>query len=230
MPRKRRDDLREATYEDIKTAARKLMADQGTAGLSLRGIARELGMTAPALYYYYDNLDSLITTLIVENYHHLADAMESARDAHADQVHRQQLVAVMQAYRRWALEHPIDFQLIYGNPIPGYEAPGDLTVPAASRALSVSAGIIADGLGKGVFHVPVEAAQLPESVCLAFRQIAEERGYKHTPVEAIYLAVIGWTRAQGLISLEIYNSLQPVVGDTEAFYQHQIDTLIHLLE
>lgn len=228
MARVRREALREATFEEIKTTARKLMTQRGTAGLSMRAIARELGMTAPALYYYYTNLDELITTLILEDYHALADAMEQARDQHETGSYRQQLVAVLEAYRQWALDHPIDFQLIYGNPIPGYEAPAQLTIPAASRGLAVPTGIIAAGLAAGEFRLPQETIDLPPSILKAIQQVAEERDYE-TPVEAVYLAVTGWTQVHGLVSLELYDAFQPVIGDTTRFFQRRLQTIIDQL-
>jgi AcrR family transcriptional regulator len=228
MPRKRRDDLRDATTEDIKAAARRLMVEYGTAGLSMRAIARELDMTAPALYYYFKSLDDLITVLIYEDYHAQADAMEAARDATADRSYAEQLMATMDAYRQWALDHPVDYMLISGNPIPGYDAPGELTTPAAARSLAVPLGIIADGMAAGEFSAPPEALNLPEALEHTLSQIAAERGYQ-TPVSAVYLAVVGWTQVQGLVSLELYNATQPVVGDTALFYRHRMQALIDLM-
>ena len=225
MPRKRREELREATIADIKAAARKLMGEHGTAGLSIRAIAREIDMTAPALYYYYDNLDDLVTALIFDDYHALAEAMETARDAAAGQPYRDQLLAVMLQFRQWALEHPVDYMLISGNPIPGYEAPSDLTTPAAARVMAVSVGILADGIAAGEFNVPPEAADLPDTVANALRQIAQERGYD-TPVSAVYLAVSGWAQVHGLVSLELYHATQPVIGDTEAFYHRRLQAIV----
>ena len=133
MAQTRREKQHISTQEEIKQVARRLMAEQGTAALSSRMIAREMGLTAPALYHYFASRDELITALIVDAFNALADALEEARDEAATGSAREQLVQTLLTYRRWALEHPIDFQLIYGNPIPGYEAPRELTVPAAER-------------------------------------------------------------------------------------------------
>ncbi|MBZ0299173.1 MAG: TetR/AcrR family transcriptional regulator [Anaerolineae bacterium] len=225
MPRKRQEALREATFEDIKAAARTLMGEKGTAGLSMRGIARQLDLTAPALYYYYGSLDDLITALIYEDYHALADVMEAARESSRAQSPADQLTFVLNAYRQWALDHPVDFMLISGNPIPGYDAPGELTTPAAARVLAVPTDVIADGLAAGEFKLPPEALDLPESIAYALQQVAAERGY-NTPVGAVYLAVSGWTQINGLVSLELYNATQPVVGDTGAFFAHRMQALI----
>lgn len=228
MPRKRQEALREATLEDIKSAARQLMAEQGTAGLSLRGIAKQLGLTAPALYYYYNSLDDLITALIFEDYHWLADTMEAARETVLDRSYADQLRVILEANRQWSIDHPVDFMLISGNPIPGYEAPSELTTPAASRVLAVAIGVIADGLAAGEFRLPAEAQNLPESVEQTLKVIAGERGY-NTSIGAVYLAVMGWTQVHGLIALEVYNAIQPVVGDTTAFFNHRVRALIETM-
>jgi AcrR family transcriptional regulator len=204
------------------------MAAHGTAGLSMRAIARQLDLTAPALYYYYKSLDDLITALIFEDYHALADAMEAARRAAADQGYAEQLITVLETYRQWALDHPVDFMLISGNPIPGYEAPGELTTPAAARVLAVPLDIIAVGMAAGVFHAPPEAPDLPEPVYQVLARIAA-RHSPDTPISAAYFAVLGWTQVHGLVSLELYQALQPVVGDTALFYRHCLKALVQQL-
>src|SRR3954454_14822783 len=137
MPPTRREQQYAATSAEIKDIARRLMAEHGTAGLSIREVAREMRMTAPALYHYFANRDALITALILDAFNALADALEQARADAATYTPVQQLKAVLIGYRAWALAHPIDFQLIYGNPIPGYEARREVTVPAVARGFQV---------------------------------------------------------------------------------------------
>jgi AcrR family transcriptional regulator len=127
---RQRESQRQDTREEIKAFARQQMAAEGTAALSLRAIARDMEMTAPALYRYFPSREDLITALIVDAFNALADALEAADAAPTQQDYGSRLRAVLMAYRGWALEHPTDFQLIYGNPIPGYSAPRELTVPA----------------------------------------------------------------------------------------------------
>src|SRR5262245_33076145 len=123
MPRTRHVEQYEATRSQILDIARKQMAEHGTAGLALRAIAREMDVTAPAIYRYFPSLDDLITELILENFNALADALEAASNSLPENDYAGRIMAVLMAYRQWALDHPIDFQLIYGNPIPGYVAP-----------------------------------------------------------------------------------------------------------
>ena len=134
-PRPKREYARERTdmMTQIKTVARQQMAEHGTAGLSLRGIAREMGITAPAIYNYFPRLDDLITALIVDAFTALADAIQAAEVAEESEKCGPKIIASCLAYREWAIGHPVDFQLIYGNPIPGYIAPAEITVPLARR-------------------------------------------------------------------------------------------------
>ena len=129
-PRPKRELGRErsATIAQIKAVARQQMAEHGTAGLSLRGIGREMGITAPAIYNYFPRLDDLITALIVDAFTALADAIEAAELAVQSETCGPKILASCLAYREWAITHPVDFQLIYGNPISGYVAPADITV------------------------------------------------------------------------------------------------------
>ena len=222
MPRKRSEVLRDATFADIKASARRLMAERGTAGLSMRAIARDLGITAPALYYYYPSLDSLITALILDSFNDLADASAAARDAQLSGSALDRVIAAAEAYRQWALEHPVDFILINGSPIPGYHAPADLTGPAAARALEVNIEVMADALASGELPMTSEVAQMPDSLRQTLAQLRAERHYEW-PVEAIYLALVGWIQAYGLIALEVYNDLQPLIGEQSGtLFRHRL--------
>src|SRR5262245_19915009 len=111
------EERRESAREEIKQVARKQMAEQGRASIGLRAIARELGLTAPAIYRYFPSLDDLILALIVDGFNDLADALEIADTTQARDDYYNRLITVFLAYRNWALAHPTDFQLIYGNPI-----------------------------------------------------------------------------------------------------------------
>lgn len=200
------------------------MALLGTAGIGLRAIARELGLTAPALYRYYSSLDELITALIVEDFHALADAMEAARDDTAGGA-AARLRAVMLAYREWAVAHPTDFQLIYGNPIPGYHAPREVTVPAVVRGFVVLVGLIEEALQTGALRPHPPYDHIPDETTTSLRNLIVRDGYPVSEM-ALYLAVVGWTTGHGAIVLELFNHLGPVVGDPAVFYAAQVDRLL----
>ncbi len=206
----RRAQQREATRDEIKRIARGLMAQHGTGGLALRAIARAMGITPGALYRYYPSLDDLITALILDAFNGLADAVAAA-DSGGSAGRR--FYNVLMAYRQWALDHAADFELIYGTPIPGYDAPREVTVPAAARVNDTILGILADAQADGGLHLPGYYHTLPES-------IAASLGPAHTAL--LYLVAVGWARIHGMIMLELFHHTQGVVGDTEAFYRLEV--------
>jgi len=228
MAEKRRERLRLATQNEIKDIARRLMAENGTAGLGLRAIAREMDVTAPAIYRYFPSLDDLITALILENFNALADAMAAGADEYAHDDYAGRILGLLLAYRRWALDHPIDFQLIYGNPIPGYVAPAERTIPAARRGFDVVVGILTDAMRAGKLSPPAEYLALPEAIAAQLAGVIAHEGYD-APLVVLYLATVGWTRIHGIVMLELFNHIQPVVGDSEAFYRFEMQLLMKQL-
>ncbi len=232
MPAKtRREQRKEDTFAEIKATARALMAEHGTAGLSIRGIAGVMGMTPPALYRYYPKLDDLLTVLIVENFNALADALEAARDSISSGRVTEQLMAVIMAYRRWALDHPVDFELIYGTPIPGYHAPRESTVPASARTLVVSAALIMEGLMNGECVPPPPYDRVPPELVAHMEQVMRSNdptGGK-APLLAFYLAMVCWPQIHGLVLLEIFGHIEAVVGDMEFFAHSQYSNMMRAI-
>ncbi|GAB4545218.1 MAG: TetR/AcrR family transcriptional regulator [Anaerolineae bacterium] len=216
---------RKRRYEDpqaaIKAIARAQMAENGTAALSLRAIAAQMGMSAPSLYNYYPDRDALITALIVDAFNALADALIAARDRHADAHAVDKLIAVLMAYRGWAVDNPTEFQLIYGTPIPHYHAPREVTVPVVVRGFAVIIGLVEELLHSDRFTPCPPYDVIPETTRASLEAMIARDGYHVTPM-AVYLGIVGWTQLHGLIALEAYHHLQPVVGDTQAHYQAQM--------
>lgn len=236
MPRKVNSEERKAQYEAIKRTARHLMRENGTSGLSIRAIARELDMTAPALYYYFENMDALITALIVDGFNGLADAMEQALITHADAHPAERLLEVILAYRQWAVTNPSDFQLIYGNPIPGYEAPREVTVPAVIRGFVVIISSVQAVIDTGGVEIPDYMLKLPPIVEQTYFSIVsnvnettpEQRNVmSELSIDAMILGIHGWSQMHGLIMLELFEHLQPVVGDTAVYFRHQIQNMFY---
>jgi AcrR family transcriptional regulator len=225
MPRSRDDQQHQAFQERILEVARQQMAQHGTAGLGLRAIARELDVTAPALYRYFPTHDDLITALVIEGFTGLAEAVEGAQESHLHLPLRDQLREVLLAYRQWAVEHPVDFQLIYGSPIPGYQAPGEVTVPIVVRGFKVIIGLIEALLQAGQINRETVYHHIPE----ATRQYLHERiEQDHYPVSdvAMYMGVVGWGQLHGIIMLELFGHLGPVVGDVDGYYAGQVESLL----
>jgi AcrR family transcriptional regulator len=220
MARPRREKILDITREEIKDTARQLMAEKGTAGLSVRAIARQMGMTGPALYHYYASLNDLITALIQDAFTQLADTLESAAADPALTTSAQRLTAVANANRQWALAHPIDYQLLYGNPIPNYVQPTDTTYPPARRSFLVTAGIFTEALESGEIDLPVQYHDLPPALEQSLLDLTKVEGHD-LPLPALYLTATAWAKIHGHIMLELFNLIQPVIPDVDVFFQYE---------
>jgi AcrR family transcriptional regulator len=212
----------------IKAAARRQMAQYGTAGLSLRGIARELGITAPAIYNYFPRLEDLITALIVDTFTALAEAMEAAEaEVESDRPY-DKVIALCLAYRRWAVTHPVDFQLIYGNPIPGYHAPEELTIPLARRPFLGLFRCFMEAHLNGEMTIPAEYRDLPPATIEGIAAWKRMSGIEMSDA-LVALLMSGWSRVHGMVMLELFHHIHPLVGDGETFYRYEIDAFAERL-
>src|SRR6266508_5195622 len=142
-PLSRRDERRLANLAEIKTIARRQLAEHGPAGVSLREISREMRMASSALYRYFASYDELITALCVDAYESVADALAAARDTRPADDHAGRWWAICHAYRRWSLDNRPDFALIFGTPVPSHRAPEAATGPAAGRFATVPLAVYA---------------------------------------------------------------------------------------
>src|ERR1700722_6306370 len=140
--------VRAEMIAEIKTIARRHLETDG-ANLSLRAVARDMGMVSSALYRYFASRDDLLTALIVDAYNALGEIVEAADTAVTDRgALRERWLATARAVRGWALANPAEYALLYGSPVPGYKAPQD-TIVAAARTPVVLARILADGFASG---------------------------------------------------------------------------------
>ncbi len=221
----RRSMARQATRDEILDTARQQMATAGASALSLRAIAREMQMTAPALYRYFKDRDDLVTALIAAAYNSLADMLQAARDARPVDDPAGRLFATCLAYRTWALAHPQDYALIFGTPIPGYVAPFAETQPAAKRSMDVFVGILEEATRAGKFK-PTAEYRKPSRVLQA-QLTGWKKSYAYTaPTSALYIALVGWSRSHGLILLELFNHLEPFFSDINELYRVQVMELL----
>ena len=224
-PRPKRTEGRshDTVEAQIKAVARQQMAEHGTAGISLRGIARELSITAPAIYNYFPRLDDLITALIVDAFTALADAIEAAESAAVSEACGPKVIASCLAYREWAIAHPVDFQLIYGNPIPGYVAPAEVTVPLARQAVRRAVPPVPPRrIRPASWSSRPEYAPVPASITAHVATWLPAAGYDF-PDALLCLLMSGWARIHGMVMLELFEHLGPVVGDPAAFYRHELE-------
>lgn len=231
MPRPRKEQLNEQTRHEIKQIARALMKENGTAGLSLRAIAREMKITAPALYHYYPSLDDLITALLVDAFtQHAFYVRDHILQAQANGLGvREQLFVGMLAYREWALNHAVDYQLVYGNPIPGYVAPKEVTVPAAKLMSEIFLSVMNAGVASGELQLSSFHQRVPPSIAGHFRE-AFFPNADETAIAVFYVMNCMWSIMHGLVALELTHHTPPVVGDSETFYRAQIQNQLDFME
>jgi AcrR family transcriptional regulator len=207
--------VRSELTQEIKGAASAALARDGAVVLSLRGVARDLGMAPSALYRYFASRDELLTELIIDAYISLADALESATAPRVGGF--EHWMAVARAMRGWAFERPHEWALLYGSPVPGYHAP-ERTVPAAMRIpralVKVVEGALADGcLGDGT------DPPAPPAATAGVEPILE--GLPTTlPVQAALGTLAAWEQLSGAISLELFGHFTGGLSDPDAVYDY----------
>lgn len=219
-PRTARARVRAELTREIKDEAHRQLAAEGAAALSLRAVARELGMVSSALYRYFPSRDDLLTALIIDAYDAIGEAAEAAVRAcgQTDAVAR--WLAVGRAVRRWAVEHPQEYALVYGSPVPGYRAP-EATIGPASRVTLALAGIVADAQASGCLvpppdTPPVEAALREEAARVA------ELAMPGVPDHVTVRALMAWMQLFGIVSFELFGHLVGVIDGTEEFFEEAL--------
>ena len=206
---------------EIKATARRQLCEVGAAGLSLRAVARELGMVSSAIYRYFPSRDELLTALIVDAYDAVGEAAERAAADTRGGVEKR-YGAVAAAIRGWAVANPHEYALVYGSPVPGYAAPVDTVTPAARVALA-ALQVVADGVAAG--EVSVEAdGPVPRPVHADFQRLRDEAGLD-LPDPVLGRVLVAWTATFGTISFELFGHFENVVEAYDEVFAHQIRQL-----
>ncbi|WP_329026259.1 TetR/AcrR family transcriptional regulator [Streptomyces sp. NBC_00690] len=204
-----RERYRAQVRAEIKEHAWEQIATAGASALSLNAIAKRMGVSGPALYRYFASRDDLITELIREAYRSLAETLRSATAEGAD------LAELAHVLRRWALEDPQRYLLIYGTPVPGYHAPEDIT--------GISSEIMTTLLD-ACAALATDTQETPFSAHLeSHRQWAA--GHP-APSAALHRALVFWTRLHGLLSLELAGHFGGMGFDPALFYAAELEELL----
>ncbi|MFC3981663.1 TetR/AcrR family transcriptional regulator [Streptosporangium jomthongense] len=212
-----RERVRAELTREITDIARGQLATEGATGLSLRAVAREMGMVSSAIYRYFPSRDDLLTALIIDGYNALGEAVERADAAVPREDHTGRWLAVCHAVRDWALAHPHEYALLYGSPVPGYKAPVD-TVAAAIRDTVVYGRIVSDAHSAGVLNPPDGLPGPPASFgddAGRVRDVIPE-----VPDDVISRALLAWTGLFGWVSFEIFGQFNNAVLDPATAFEH----------
>ena len=227
---KTRADNRAAMEAEILRLGREHLRTQGAAGLSLRAIARDLGVVSSAVYRYVPSRDDLLTLLLVEGYNDVADTVDAAADADSpDGVSdsRKRLRRMAVAMRAWALTDPARWALLYGSPVPGYSAPAERTTVPGTRVVGRLVVELAAAHRDGALR-----AQLPSispAVAADMRQILDEFGVDR-PAEVVAAATTLWATIIGGISLEVFGQYgADTFTHPDALFTTQVDAVLSLL-
>jgi AcrR family transcriptional regulator len=216
-----RERARAELTREIKEEARRQLAASGAQGLSLRSVARELGMVSSALYRYFASRDDLLTALIIDAYDALGAAAEAASDALPPADIRGRWRATCGAIRDWALANPHEYALIYGSPVPGYQAP-QTTVASAVRVVSVMGAILAGAAapaGRASAREPIPA-ELARQVAIVAETIAPG-----VDDGVLTRALIAWTQLFGMISFELFGQFVGSLEPADAFFGYTVERM-----
>ena len=206
------------TTEQIKQIARQHLAVDGP-NLSLRAVARDLGVVSSAVYRYFASRDELLTALIVDGYVAMADAVERAEAGVARRDLAGRWLAIGRAVREWSLANRHEYALLYGSPVPGYAAPVD-TVAPATRPVILAVAILRDGVARGLLDVPPD--RLPRAVRSDIEGFAGSPGFEAVPPALLARMLSVWAQLFGTVSFELFGRYTNAVHDYDAYFEHQL--------
>jgi AcrR family transcriptional regulator len=222
----KRQDSRGQLEAKIVDLGRRQLVEHGAAGLSLRGIARDLGMVSSAVYRYVSSRDELLTLLLVDAYADLADSVDRARDS-AVELWSDDVIVIAHAVRRWAVAHPARWALLYGSPVPGYHAPAERTVAVGTRVVGAFLDAVAAGIATGDIRLTNDVAAQPMSS--DFERIRQEFGFPGDD-QVVAKCFLMWAGVVGAVSLEVFGQYgADTLTDPEAVFDGQLQLLVGVL-
>jgi AcrR family transcriptional regulator len=237
-----RERARAELTREIKEEARRQVAAEGAQRLSLRAVARELGMVSSAVYRYFPSRDSLLTALIIDAYDALGAAVESADTAQPRSDLRGRWRAICHSVRDWAVARPHEYALIYGSPVPGYRAPQE-TIAPASRAGLMLGRLLADAWASGGISAAIRGgaiggstsggrtdcdggADAPIPPLLAEQAAALAAAIAPAvPGLVVLRGLIAWTQLFGMISFELFGQFTGVAEPADDFFSHAVEQM-----
>jgi AcrR family transcriptional regulator len=215
-----RERARAELTREIKDEAKRQLAVAGADGLSLRAVARSLGLASSALYRYFASRDDLLTALIIDAYNSLGTAVESAAGGAGEP--RARWTAACWAVRAWARANPHEYALIYGSPVPGYRAP-EATVGPASRMPLAFVGILgAAGARAPQGALPVQATLAEQAAAVAAALARAGNQGQGVPPDVMVRGMMAWTQLFGMVSFELFGQFAGSFDPSEALFAHAV--------
>ncbi|GAA5129320.1 TetR/AcrR family transcriptional regulator [Haloechinothrix salitolerans] len=217
-----RDELTSA----IKAEALRQVVAEGPQRLSLRSIARELGMASSAIYRYFPSRDDLLTALIIDAYDSLGAAVEDVESHVPREYIRARWQALCAGVRTWARQRSQEYALIFGSPVPGYRAPEE-TIAPASRVAVVLGKLLADGWAAGELR-QVQAPPLRPGLAEQAEGVATAIA-PDVPSEVLARALVAWTQLFGMVSFELFGHLVGSADPADEFFEHAVGCMADLM-
>ncbi|MER5998640.1 TetR/AcrR family transcriptional regulator [Nonomuraea angiospora] len=212
-----RERVRAELTREITDIARRQLATDGAGGLSLRAVAREMGMVSSAIYRYFPSRDDLLTALIIDGYNALGESVERADAKCRQDDYLRRWMTACHAVRDWALAHPHEYALLYGSPVPGYQAPQD-TVPARIRDVTVLGRIVSDAWAAGAVQaLPGEAPRELAPEAEAIRGLMPG-----VPDDVLWRGLSAWTTLYGWVNFEVFGQFNNTIENRRAAFEHSM--------
>lgn len=221
-----RERARAQTVADIVRLGRRHLATHGAAALSLRAVARDLGVVSSAVYRYVESRDELLTLLLIDAYGELADEVDAAVDALPEVDYRGRFRALAHAVRTWALREPASYALLFGSPVPGYAAPAERTTEPGTRVVYRLVRIFDDAYRAGALSTEVApGVVVPPGLAPDLLAIREGLGLA-VPDTAVARGVLVWTSVFGAISFEVFGQYgADTFSARDELFEHQLAVL-----
>ncbi|MFI6044901.1 TetR/AcrR family transcriptional regulator [Nocardia sp. NPDC051321] len=228
MPTTPRARARAQTMTDIVRIGREHLATDGAAALSLRAVARDLGVVSSAVYRYVSSRDELLTLLVIDGYNALGDAVDAAlADAPDDPIEQMRVLA--RTVRRWATAEPARYGLLFGTPVPGYDAPADQTMAPGTRVIIALQSLFARAHQSGLLHAPATDPRISAPLATSFAEIRNEAHFD-IPDWLITRGVTFWASLFGAVTADVFDMYgTETFADRDELFELQLDALLDML-
>ena len=221
-----RERARTQTIADIVRIGREHLALHGAAALSLRAVARDLGVVSSAVYRYVENRDELLTLLLIDGYNELGNEVDAAVEALPENDFAGRFIALAKAVRAWAIREPASYALLFGSPVPGYQAPGERTTVPGTRVIYRLVSIFDAAHRAGALDAEATpGVVIPPALAKDLVSIRTELNLA-VPEASLARGVLVWTSLFGAVSFEVFGQYGPETFKArDELFEHQLGVL-----